>query len=508
MSLKRLFYAFTALAAFTPAYAADIPNGPITLKQCIEIAIENNLDIRIINYTPQLAALNLESTYGAYDPAFSIRSSTSESKQDERFDAQTFAPLTGKSERDSYNFGLSGLISTGLRYDIGLNASDRFFESGKGFRNQNYDSNLGVNITQPLLQGAWAGNSVRRSIKLNKKQAEMSTLTLLQQLINTVSAVENAYYSLVAQKDRLKVDQENLDLTQQNLDNQRRRADVGAIAKSDLPQLEAELFSQKKALIDGKNSYANAVNNLKRLLTDDFAAIQDTEILTVGELNPVKTVFSRSDSWDKALNQRSEILRSKIQLEMDEINLKYSKNQLWPQLNLRASYGLVGNSGKDPIRGTTPSLSKAFRKVRDGDFPNSSISLNFSIPIPNRSARASYKTAQLQKEQAVLQHKNLEQQIMLEVDRLIRSAESNFEQISATRQARISSELAYQNQIKRFEEGAIDNYTVLLALRDLTRQRNNEIAAKANYLKALSALAKAEGSTLDNNNINVEFEEE
>ena len=60
----------------------------------------------------------------------------------------------------------------------------------------------------------------------------------------------------------------------------------------------------------------------------------------------------------------------------------------------------------------TKSLSKAFRKVRDGDFPNSSISLNFSIPIPNRSARASYKTAQLQKEQAVLQHKNLEQQIM------------------------------------------------------------------------------------------------
>ena len=107
-----------------------------------------------------------------------------------------------------------------------------------------------------------------------------------------------------------------------------------------------------------------------------------------------------------------------------------------------------------------------------------------------------------------MQHKDLEQSIMVEIDRLIRDAEYRFEQISVTRQARLSSELALQHETKRYDEGAIENYQVLQAQRDLTNRRYSEINAKVQYLTALSRLAQAEGSTLDNNNINVEFEEE
>ena len=97
---------------------------------------------------------------------------------------------------------------------------------------------------------------------------------------------------------------------------------------------------------------------------------------------------------------------------------------------------------------------------------------------------------------------------MLQIDGLIRAAETSFEQIAAASQARDSAELALQNQTKKFAEGAADNYSVLLAQRDLTRQRNAVINAKVQYLRSLSDLALAEGSTLENNNINVEFEEE
>ena len=79
----------------------------------------------------------------------------------------------------------------------------------------------------------------------------------------------------------------------------------------------------------------------------------------------------------------------------------------------------------------------------------------------------------------MLQHKDLEQSIMVEIDRLIRDAEYRFEQISVTRQARISSELALQHETKRYEEGAIENYQVLQAQRDLTNRRYSEINAKA-----------------------------
>jgi outer membrane protein len=312
------------------------------------------------------------------------------------------------------------------------------------------------------------------------------------------------------------VAEETLALTEKNFSNQKRRSEVGTVAKSQLPQLEAELYSQKASLLSVQNNYADSVNTLKRLLTDDFGAAQAAELLPVGELNPVQTVFSLNDSWDKALNQRPEILQSQISLENADIRLRYNKNQLYPQLDLRATYGLSGTDSAvvkfrdntTPIVESSASFNNAFRDVRRGDYPNYSIGLQFSIPIPNRSARASYETAQEQKEQAVLQHKELEQSIMVEIDRLIRDAKYRFEQITVSRQSRLSSELALQNETKRYNEGAIENYQVLQAQRDLTNRRYTEINAKVQYLTALSRLAQAEGSTLDNNNINVDFEEE
>ena len=68
--------------------------------------------------------------------------------------------------------------------------------------------------------------------------------------------------------------------------------------------------------------------------------------------------------------------------------------------------------------------------------------------------------------------------------------------------------MALQNETKRYNEGAIENYLGLQAQRDLTNRRYSEINANVQYLTALSRLAQAEGSTLDNNNINVDFEEE
>ena len=516
MSLKKFILGVSAALGLTTANATEIPSGPVTLEQCIQIALENNLGVRISNYQPRLATLNLQGSYGAYDPRFNWGATDSFRESKGRENPLEFTIPTSKTDSFRSNYGLGGILlpSTGMRYSLGFNASETTGTSASDFPFGSYGTGFFASLTQPLLRGAWI-DGTRMSIKLNKQQIENSSFIVIRQITQTVSSVELAYYSLIASRENVKVAEETLALTEKNFSNQKRRAEVGTLAKSQLPVLEAELFSQKAQLLSVQNGFADSVNTLRRLLTDDFASAQDKELTTIGELNPVQTVFNRADSWDKALNQRPEILQSKISLENADIRLKYNKNQLYPQLDLRATYGLSGSDNailqfrdKKPYIARPASFSNAFSDVRGTDYPNYSIGLSFSIPIPNRSARASYKTAQVQKEQAVLQHKDLEQSIMVEIDRLIRDAEYRFEQISVTRQARLSSELALQHETKRYDEGAIENYQVLQAQRDLTNRRYSEINAKVQYLTALSRLAQAEGSTLDNNNINVEFEEE
>ena len=481
MSLKKLILGFSAALGLTAANAAEIPSGPITLEQCIQIALENNLDVRISNYQPRLAALNLQGAYGAYDPRFNWGATDSFRESKGRENPLEFTIPTSETDSFRSNYGLNGILlpSTGMRYSLGFNASETTGTSASDFPFGSYGTGFFASLTQPLLRGAWI-DGTRMSIKLNKQQIENSSLTVIRQITQTVSSVELAYYALIASRENVKVAEETLALTEKNFSNQKRRAEVGTLAKSQLPQLEAEVFSQKAQLLSVLNSYADSINSLKRLLTDDFASAQDKELTTVGELNPVQTVFSLADSWDKALSQRPEILQSKISLENADIRLKYNKNQLYPQLDLRATYGdfpaatapqILQFKDKRPYIARTASFDNAFRDVRGFDYPNYSIGLSFSIPIPNRSARASYKTAQAQKEQSVLQHKDLEQSIMVEIDRLIRDAEYRFEQISVTRQARLSSELALQHETKRYDEGAIENYQVLQAQRDLTNRR-------------------------------------
>jgi len=514
MSLKKLILGIFASVMLLTANASEIPSGAVTLEQCIQLALENNLSLRITNYQPRLAALNLRGAYGAYDPRFSLGGTDSFRESKGRQNPLEFTIPSSETDSFRHNIGLNGVTPFGTRYNIGLNSSETTGTDSRDFPFGSYGTGFGASITQPLLRGAWI-DGTRMNIKLQKQQVENSSLTVIRQITQTVSSVELAYYALIASRENVKVAEETLALTEKNFSNQKRRAEVGTLAKSQLPQLEAELYSQKASLLSVQNMYADSVNTLKRLLTDDFGAVLATELLPVGELNPVQTVFSRNDSWDKALNQRPEILQSQISLENTDIRLRYNKNQLYPQLDLRATYGLSGSDSavvkfmdKTPFVESNASFNNAFRDVSRGDYPNYSIGLQFSIPIPNRSARASYETAQEQKEQAVLQHKELEQSIMVEIDRLIRDAEYRFEQITVSRQARLSSELALQNETKRYNEGAIENYQVLQAQRDLTNRRYSEINAKVQYLTALSRLAQAEGSTLDNNNINVDFEEE
>ncbi len=351
MSLKKLILGFFVVLGLTAANAAQIPSGPITLEQCIQIALENNLNLRISNYTPRLAAIGLQSVYSGYDPNFSIGISDGKRISKGRNNPLQFEIPKSKTESFDHNYSLNGKLPTNTRYNLSLRGGESTGISSNNDPFGSYGTSARITLTQPLLRDAWSGDRTRMNIKLQKHQIKNSSLAVIRQIMQTVLNVEIAYYGLIASRENVKVAEETLALTEKNFSNQKRRAEVGTLAKSQLPQLEAELFSQKASLLSVQNSYADSINSLKRFLTDDFAAAQDIELSPVGELNPLQTAFNRSDSWDKALNQRPDILQSKISLENADIDLKYSKNQLWPELDLIASYSASATDSleSDPV---------------------------------------------------------------------------------------------------------------------------------------------------------------
>ncbi|HTV76572.1 MAG TPA: TolC family protein, partial [Candidatus Baltobacteraceae bacterium] len=100
--------------------------------------------------------------------------------------------------------------------------------------------------------------------------------------------------------------------------------------------------------------------------------------------------------------------------------------------------------------------------------------------------------------------KQLEQNVMVEIDNAVKQAQSSYESVDATRQARIYAEEALDAEQKTYAVGKATTFEVLTYQNMLTAARGAEIRALANYEEALANLAAQEGSTLEQYDIDIQ----
>ena len=192
---------------------------------------------------------------------------------------------------------------------------------------------------------------------------------------------------------------------------------------------------------------------------------------------------------------RPELQQLKLNMEAQNITIKYLKNQVWPQLDFRGSYGHLGVDSQ--FRG-------AIDNAMPADNPHYTAGAVLSIPLGgNRSARAGLKVARKSADQLLLEYQQLEQNVMVSVDNAIKLLASQFQQVEAARQARLFAQDALSAEQKKYENGKSTSYDVLLKQRDLTSRKFEEVGALADYNKALVGLAQSEGTTLQRFNLNI-----
>jgi len=162
---------------------------------------------------------------------------------------------------------------------------------------------------------------------------------------------------------------------------------------------------------------------------------------------------------------------------------------------------LVGTYG---YSGTGKEYSGAFNQLGRGDNPFYSFGAQLTIPLGQTGARNSFKSAKATKEQLVLILKQGEQVQLIAIENSIANAQTSFERVDATRQARLYAEAALQAEQKKLENGKSTSFVVLQLQRDLTSARSAEIRALADYNIALAQVAFSEGTTLERHKLDVE----
>jgi outer membrane protein TolC len=197
-----------------------------------------------------------------------------------------------------------------------------------------------------------------------------------------------------------------------------------------------------------------------------------------------------------ALQNRTDIIQTRKQLESADINVRYFSNQRLPDVNLQATYGLVGLGGTQyefgqggfppPIIGQTARgfgsvLSDVFRN----QFPSWTLGVNIGYPLGRSQAEAGLARAKLQTQQGQVSLRNLELQITTAVRDAGRQVNTNLKRVQATAVARQLAEQRLAAEQKKFNVGMSTTFIVFQAQRELTSARNNELRAIIDYNRSL-----------------------
>jgi hypothetical protein len=494
MSIVRPLVA-TIAAAGLPVVLAAAEVRQVSLDDCLQLAIQKNLDVRIAQYTPMLTRLSLSSAYWTYEPTLSAGVRQSFSQSEAQRIVGGFNPPANESWNERYDTSVNGTIPTGMSYSLSGLMNRQSGEQGGFDQGFFYTPAVSMNVTQPLLRNFWI-DQPRLTIQLEKRNLKQGEYDIRDQVIRTSTEVTLAYLDLIAARENLRVQQKALELAERSLQENKKRVEVGAMAPLDEKEAAAQAARSRADVISSERDLALAQNALKRLITDDFAGLQEVLYEPTARLTAVPETFNRIDSWHKGLSLRPDIQRNKLELEKQRITLRFTRNQLYPQLDMLGSFGL---GGADPNFG--PSLND----IEERRNPNYSAGLRLSMPFTNKRARNDHQAAKLRNEQLLLRYKQLEQSAMVEIENAIRSADAALQRVQATEASMEYSEAALQAEEKTLENGKSTSFVVLQRQRDYTSAQSEVIRSKSDYNKALARLAQAEGFTLEKYQVRLEL---
>src|SRR5665213_2577469 len=410
-------------AATLPAAVAQTnTTRPLSLQDCLKEALQHNFDVQVERFQPQISLYNLYSAYAGYDPQFNISGKHSYNvSPSTRNPYSTNLVPASVSDENSFSSGIGGTLPWGLQYDFSGNISEQYgSQAGTPFDDSS--GNIGVTLTQPLLKNFWIDNTrlLITAAKNNLKQCEPG---LRLQLITTVTAVENAYYELIYARENVQVEQDALHLAQTQLDQDNQRLQIGTLAQLSVEQDESQAAQSRANLITAEFTLASDQNTLKNLITDNYRQWHDQDIEPAAALEAVRQLFDVQDSWGKGMTQRPDLLQARLTLEQQGIQLKFDRNQIFPELDLIGSYGFNG-AGRE--------FSDTFGQFNEGNAPFYTYGAQLSVPLSNARARDSYKSDKATGQQLLLKLKQLEQNVMVQIDNAVKQAQSAWESVDAT----------------------------------------------------------------------------
>jgi outer membrane protein TolC len=504
MTMKKIFCLGLVIVFISCiGLAQDKDVQSMTLDEVINQALKNNLDLQIEMTNPEISRALRNKSAAIFVPTltadfnFNKKSSPTESALVGQAVQLTNIGNLNLSLAQKLMFGGSVQLSL-LNYSKTSNSQDAFLSPFS-------TSNIKFGLSQPLLKN-FGLTATKRNIYIARNNMDISIFTLKQRVIDLIYQTEEAYWNLVYSHQNLAVKEKSLQLAKDLLKQNEIQVKVGVSAPMDILTAQAEVAARESETLQAQSQIQTYEENLRRIL--NISQMPETIIpQDKPEFSPVDSNFN--DFLQTALEKRPDIEQVRLDLKNKNINVRYFRNQLLPDMELSVSYGTEGAGGtpkpknsQEPYMGRIGGgLDEALREALKNLNRNYYVALQLSVPLFNTSAKADLIQARLNLEQSLLTLKKTESTIYSEVKQIIMDLGTNAKIVEANR---ISRELADQKlaaEQKKLAVGLSTNYLVLQYQRDFSNTQIAELKSLIDYSLALSRVNKVLGTTLEKHHI-------
>ncbi len=457
----------------------------LSLQEAVQLALRSNLDLEAGRYDSPIAYQRYRAADAAFDTLLTGNLDVSRNETPSTFSFTGSGEIT--EDRLNASVGWQRQLRGGGSIAYLLRADRLDSSSAVAAVNPGYQPTASVQMTRPLLRGA--GDVALADLRRAQNGVEAACAGFDSRVETLLLRVVEAYWELVFADVLIDAREQSLNVATELLDDAKSRMDAEVGTPLDVAEARAGVERRRSEVLEARSARGTVEDRLLALMlpfgTERMSGTRLHPTDGLSALPASRPNLSQTEQYVRmAWQGRPELRGTRADIASRGVDVYQAYDAIRPQLDLLGSLGATGLD------------SAPFRSVEDvitGRAISASIGIQFSMFVGQRAARSNWRAAAWARRQAQLRHRELQNQIVVEVRAALREFDTASAQLAAGEAEVQAAEEGAQGEREKLEQGKSTPFLVLQREDDLTGARTRVGRARTDLRLAEARLWRSLG---------------